>query len=808
MSRLPCPAELWPEFSRLLDQALDQPVAGRQAWLDSLPPAHRNLVPYLQSVLTVGNDSPSLAPDALAALTPGTVDGSGEVRDDDAFAPLAGEQVGPYTLERELGRGGMGMVWLAARSDGAYERQVALKLPHTHLGGSATLRRFRRERDILATLSHPNIAQFLDAGLTPTGHPYLALELVSGVPITEACRAGRQPLAVRVGLVRDVAAALHAAHARLIVHRDIKPSNVMVASDGTVKLLDFGIAKLLETDETGESNAAFTQLTVEGTRIATPDYAAPEQLTGAPITVATDVYSLAVLLYELLTGRRPFDRAAGPARLLQVLSPGTEAPRASSRLDPAHAATVGEMTPRELSRALAGDLDAILAKALAIDPAERYSSAEAFADDLGRYLRLEPIQARRSGHLTRTVKFVRRHRLSVGLSAALALASMLGIGGVLWQSARTASEARRANATKDFLVGVFEASDPRIAGSRPRGEITARELLDVAALRLDTQLKDDPETRSELRELTATIYTYLDELEPARRMARSVSEERLARLAPDDPELLDSLLFEVWIALQAGDVADAGHRLDDLDRHLREAGLDRSRHRAEWYLAAADIAGESGDLETRRIRLERAVAIYELVAPSDSGHEAALSNLGALAFARDDLPVALGFLDRALAVVRHSDTDAATDLARIQSRRGRVLTELGRLPESRAAFAEARRIFAETLGLEHASTWQATAGLALVEFRSGNAGAAEPLFRTIFASAGYASPVNQGRRGEVDALYGLFLAESGRSAEARLTLTGAIAALADLPEAAGDRRRAERALAALPAAPAPPPSAA
>jgi RNA polymerase sigma factor (TIGR02999 family) len=312
MSRLPCPAELWPEFSRLLDQALDQPVAGRQAWLDSLPPAHRNLVPYLQSVLTVGNDSPSLAPDALAALTPGTVDGSGEVRDDDAFAPLAGEQVGPYTLERELGRGGMGMVWLAARSDGAYERQVALKLPHTHLGGSATLRRFRRERDILATLSHPNIAQFLDAGLTPTGHPYLALELVSGVPITEACRTGRQPLAVRVGLVRDVAAALHAAHARLIVHRDIKPSNVMVASDGTVKLLDFGIAKLLETDETGESNAAFTQLTVEGTRIATPDYAAPEQLTGAPITVATDVYSLAVLLYELLTGRRPFDRAAGP----------------------------------------------------------------------------------------------------------------------------------------------------------------------------------------------------------------------------------------------------------------------------------------------------------------------------------------------------------------------------------------------------------------------------------------------------------------------------------------------------------------
>jgi len=651
MSRLPCPAELWPEFSRLLDQALDQPVAGRQAWLDSLPPAHRNLVPYLQSVLTVGNDSPSLAPDALAALTPGTVDGSGEVRDDDAFAPLAGEQVGPYTLERELGRGGMGMVWLAARSDGAYERQVALKLPHTHLGGSATLRRFRRERDILATLSHPNIAQFLDAGLTPTGHPYLALELVSGVPITEACRAGRQPLAVRVGLVRDVAAALHAAHARLIVHRDIKPSNVMVASDGTVKLLDFGIAKLLETDETGESNAAFTQLTVEGTRIATPDYAAPEQLTGAPITVATDVYSLAVLLYELLTGRRPFDRAAGPARLLQVLSPGTEAPRASSRLDPAHAATVGEMTPRELSRALAGDLDAILAKALAIDPAERYSSAEAFADDLGRYLRLEPIQARRSGHLTRTVKFVRRHRLSVGLSAALALASMLGIGGVLWQSARTASEARRANATKDFLVGVFEASDPRIAGSRPRGEITARELLDVAALRLDTQLKDDPETRSELRELTATIYTYLDELEPARRLARSVSEERLARIAVG-LVLVDRVLHALRVvALEFSrrhrDAVDEQHQVEavlvvhrvvNLAHHAQPVGfvpgLQVGVHgQRRLELAQGDRVLQSDHLETVAKHLQRSLAV-ECLAQA-LGHD--LRCRGAVA-TRDGVP--------------------------------------------------------------------------------------------------------------------------------------------------------------------------
>lgn len=817
MTRLPCPPELWPEFSRQLDRALDQPPAERLAWIESLEGSQRDLLPYLRAVLAADDGLSELAADAFAALTTGaatelpgsdrpdaeTASGGDSAADDD-FATHAGDRIGPYTLERELGRGGMGVVWLAARSDGAYERKVALKLPHTHLSGSSMQRRFRRERDFLSTLSHPNIAQFLDAGVTPDGRPYLALEWVAGVPITEASTVAAHPLAVRIALVRDVAAAVHAAHARLIVHRDLKPSNVLVTAQGTVKLLDFGIAKLLDPDEgadsdpSGAARPGFTQLTVEGTRVATPDYAAPEQLTGAPVTVATDIYSLAVLLHELLTGRRPFDSTSGPARLLRILSPAGAPPRASSRVDPAHAATVGGMTPAELTRALSGDLDAILAKALAIDPAERYSSADAFAADLDRYSRLEPIQARRSGNLTRTVKFVRRHRLSVGLAAALALASALGVGGVLWQSARTASEARRANATKEFLVSVFKASDPRVAGSRPRGAITARELLDLAALRLEAAPALDAETRSELSELTATIYTYLDELAPARRMARAVSAERLARLAPDDPALLDGLLFEVWIALQAGDVADAGQRLDELDRHLRGAGLDRSRHRAEWYLAAADIAGEQGDLASRKTRLERAVGIYERTAPRDSGHEAALSNLGELAFGRDDLAGALALLDRALAVVREAESDAATDLARIQSRRGRVLTELGRLEEARAAFEESRRLFAETLGLEHASAWQATAGLALLEHRRGDRPAAEPLFRSVLASAGYAAPVNRARRAEADLLYGLFLAESGRPEEARPLLEGSLTVLATRPESASDHRRAQRALAALP----------
>ena len=767
MSPLPCPAELWPEFSRLLDRALEMPEAKRAAWLDTLSASHAAVLPYLRRVLAA-RASAELSSGAFAALA-GSIADAADVADradpeERDSGPRAGDPIGPYTLEGELGRGGMGVVWLAARSDGAYERRVALKLPHTHLSGGAIARRFRRERDILAGLSHPNIAQFLDAGVTPEGHPYLALEFVSGVPITEACRAGRHPLARRIALIRDVAAAVQSAHARLVVHRDIKPSNVLVTPEGTVKLLDFGIAKLLEGDDTGERAAGLTQLTVEGARVATPDYAAPEQLTGAPVTVATDVYSLAVLLYELLTGRRPFDSASGPARLLQVLGSAREAPQASSRVDPAHAAAVGGLAPRELSRAIAGDLDAILAKALANEPTERYSSAEAFAADLERYLRLEPIQARRSGHLTRTVKFVRRHRLSVGLATALALALALGLGGILWQSARTASEARRANATKEFLVGLFQASDPRVASARPRGEITARELVDIAADRIEGELAEDPDTRSTLRDLTATIYTYLDELEPARRLARRNSEDLANRLAPGDPRRLDALLFETWIALQAGDTADTGRRLDELDRQIRDADLEFSRQRAEWHLASADLFELQGDPAARQGALLRAADIYGRVAPRDSGHEAALSNLGALALSQNDPASALRYLDRALKVALAAGAGVATDIARIQSRRGRALGELGRLPEAREAFIEARRLFAATLGVDHATAWQATAGLALVEHRCGNTAAAERLFRSVAEAPGYRLQVNEGRRREAEALYALFLAETGRAA--------------------------------------------
>src|SRR5882672_2598287 len=279
------------QVSRLLDDALELDAADRERWLAALPAEHAMLVPVLRAMLARDADS-----DHVLDQAPRLREHNEEV---EGQAVQAGAQVGPYRLIREIGRGGMGTVWLAERADGTLKRQIALKLPRM-AWVSGLAERMRRERDILAVLEHPNIARLYDAGVDTQGRPYLALEYVKGEPIDRYCRAHQLTLAQRLQLFLQVARAVAHAHARLIVHRDLKPSNILVAADGTVRLLDFGIAKLLEGD-TGPA----TDLTALVGRALTPDYASPEQIKGEPITVASDVYSLGVLLYELLTGERP-----------------------------------------------------------------------------------------------------------------------------------------------------------------------------------------------------------------------------------------------------------------------------------------------------------------------------------------------------------------------------------------------------------------------------------------------------------------------------------------------------------------------
>jgi len=362
--------------------------------------------------------------------------------------------VGAYRVLSLLGYGGMGSVWLAERVDGLFDRQVALKLVHSTLLGRVMIERFARERGILASLTHPNIARLLDAGLTEDGHPYLALEYVAGTPLNNYCDHRRRSVRERLELFRQVLSAVQYAHAHLVIHRDLKPSNILVTDEGHVQLLDFGIAKLLSEGEARE-----TELTQLGGRALTPDYAAPEQIAGAPITTAADVYALGIMLYELLTGERPYRLQRESRGALEEAILQSEPVRPSRVALTDKAALARATTPKKLLRGLKGDLDTIILKALKKVPAERYATANALAEDIRRFLSGDVVLAQGDSVAYRTVKFLRRNRVAIGVLSALFLTLTGGL-------AATSYEARVASAQRDAALQAQFSSLTQTAAAR------------------------------------------------------------------------------------------------------------------------------------------------------------------------------------------------------------------------------------------------------------------------------------------------------------------------------------------------------
>ncbi len=477
-------AEEWATISRRLDEALAIDPGQRDAWLAALPEAD-SIKDKLRQLLS--NPAAIETADFLEAppklSLPAAEDGPACAADSAA----AGTLIGPYRLLRELGVGGMGVVWLAERVDGGLKRQVALKLPH--LSWSRGLaERMSRERDILASLDHPNIARIYEAGADEQGRPYLALEYVEGEPIDAHCR--RQALAIpdRLRLLLQVARAVAHAHARLVVHRDLKPANILVTGQGQVRLLDFGIAKLMEGELTRE-----TQLTRQVGRVLTLDYASPEQIRGDPIGTASDVYSLGVVAYELLAQAKPYQLQRQSAAALEEAIGTVDARLASSAA-----------TSPGARRALQGDLDAILNKALKKDVAERYPTIDAFAQDIERHLANLPVQARPDALGYRARKFLRRNKLAVVASAAVSVSLIAGLSVAIWQAREALAQAERAEQVKAFVLSIFDDAD---TDSGAGVATTAADLLKSAQRRVSDELSGRPEVAVEL--MTALGYSLL-----------------------------------------------------------------------------------------------------------------------------------------------------------------------------------------------------------------------------------------------------------------------------------------------------------
>jgi eukaryotic-like serine/threonine-protein kinase len=700
---------------------------------------------------------------------------------EDALAGWIGRRLGPFRIVKPLAMGGMGAVFLGERCDGQFAQRVALKVARAGLAGAAAGERFLAERRILAGLEHPRIARLLDGGVSAEGLPYFAMEYVEGSPITDYCRDAGLDVAARIRLFLGICEAVAYAHRHLIVHRDLKPSNLLVSAAGEVKLLDFGIAKLLDA---GEEHTGTYE------RLLTPAYAAPEQLGGEPVTVATDVYSLGVVLYELLVGQRPQgDRER--ERASDVLLPD-EDPAAGGR--------------RRRRQALRGDLDTILATALRRDPERRYPSVEAFAEDLRRHLGNLPIHARRDRLAYRAAKFVVRHRWSVAVASTLALALVAAFATSIVQARAKAREALASQEVTSFLVRLFEAPDPGVA----RGaELSARELLDQGAERLRTAPVEDPRVRSRLLHTIAATYLALgaydralplasealdlrresfpagsaevaeslDQVGEIRRLTadyagaepllRQALAARRARLPADDPAVLDSLVHLGLLLEDRGAFADAEGRLREaLASSERRFGADATETAArldDFAAVQADLGREPAALALA----QRALAIRERRLGPDSPEVAAsLACLGERLDEAADYGRAVEALERALAIRRQVFGSDHPLVGTTEIALAGVYVDQGRLDEAErtaeAALASLRRVLAES----HPKVREALNLLGVVrEARRDYAGAI-PLFESLLASYRQTAGANHPDTLTVESNLAITLLYAGRAAEA------------------------------------------
>ena len=818
----------WQRASRLLDQALDLPHHQVDTWLGELRASDRDAASDVEALLL----------EHRQLSDEGFLDGGVPSID----VPLAGVVLGGYTLVSPIDQGGMGSVWLAERSDGRFEGRAAVKLLNASLLGREGEARFRREGTVLARLTHPHIARLVDAGVSRAGQPYLVLEYVDGQHIDRFCDDQRLGVEDRIRLFLDVQTAVAHAHANLIVHRDLKPSNVLVTGDGQVKLLDFGIAKLLGDDE------AMSLLTREGGVALTPKYAAPEQVTAGPITTATDVYTLGVLLFELLTGQHPTGLAAGsPIDFVKAITIGK-----SMRLS---AAALGEdtrlaaeragqraTTPERLHRLLRGDLETIVAKALKTNPAERYASVVEFAEDLRRVLDHQPIAARPDSVRYRATRFAQRHWRPVvaGMAALLVLLAVVVFytHRLQVERDRARQEAIKASRVSTLLTGVLLGADPyRNPDSTKQ---TVEGLLDRAAERT-AALEGQPDVQTEMFAIIGRTFQRMGLDEKALPLLQRAVALGRRSLGPEHVQLAQSLNNlgvlhrEMGQARQSEPLLreavemrrrvlgpthpDVAITLVELSRTLsdqgrlaeaeplsREALTIRQAAFGEDHRETATSKRELGVNLMRRGDLAGAEPLLRdnvdttvrLLGAGHPNSSAAMGTLAQLLNAKGDPASAEPLARQAAQANRRTFGPDAEEYAAPLSTLGDTLELLGRDDEAERVFADCLRIGRAQLPADHPAIATYALSLARVRIARGDGASAEPLLREALRLRTARLQPNDWRIAQVQSLLGAALVARGRAAEAEPLMLAADRGLKPIAGAEGRARVSNRArLAAL-----------
>lgn len=784
-------SERWQRIENIFQSALDCDPNRRAALLDAECAGDAALREEIESLLASypnsGFTENGAFPEAVKIL---------ERR---AQSLAEGKQIGPYRIVREIGQGGMGVVYLAARADDAFQKFVAIKVIKRGLDTDAVIQRFRSERQILATLDHPNITRLLDGGTTADGLPYFVMEYIEGEPIDRYCDAHKLNVTERLKLFQSVCAAVGYAHQNLIIHRDIKPGNVLVTREGIPRLLDFGIAKLLSPGP----EAAETTVTIA--RRLTPEYASPEQIRGESITTASDVYSLGVLLYRLLTGRRPYrastasstvemERAicdqeperpsAAVARAEELLG----AKEAAARSTPESIASTREGTPDKLRRRLAGDLENVVLMAMRKEPQRRYASAEQLSEDLSRHLGSLPVIARPDTAGYRAAKFVTRHKAGVAAAALLVLILLAGIVATAWQAKIAAAESRRARieAAKaqrinTFLQDMLSFSSPGYVSSNPRKDPDAKvsEVVEEAARRAETELADQPEVLAEMQRTIGEVYYTQGRYDQAEQILRAALEKYIRIYGTDSHESVEAANALANTLLRKGNNAEAEtlfRRNIEIERKEAQRGHLDLRNMAHALGDYGSMLDQTGDKAAEGY-LQEALQYASRLSGKDRILVALLYNdLGDVAYRRGDLDGSERFNREAIDEY-HKLPGSYVEMGATLSNLGAVLIKKGKYAEAEPFVREGLDLRRKLLGDAHPDTAMSLFRLSDLLYREGDYQGAESAAREsvqVFnralaepaANLYFANPVME---------LGMILNKVGRSHEAEEYLRQALA---------------------------------